>query len=183
MTNPFLTVHGPRPERWWAVCNLCGQTSAPRFESADAAGGWEHDCHTEADDDGTVTLTVEYTIDDPPKIRWTGNLAPSRLQEVKNAFADMVSWTAGAFWRDLHPDWRDMVAAEWAKRRQRKIDAAIASMTEIVEHPYVCPGCRRRRFKTARGLRTHMRTCRRVDQARLKAGDYDHQMVPGGAPS
>lgn len=180
--NPFLTVHGPRPAAWWATCDLCGLTSGARFGSAGDAAGWKHDCHAAADDDGRVTVTVEYTIDDPPRITWTGNLTHSRLQEIRNVFADMILWSRASLYRDRHPDWSDFVAAEWETRRRRKVDAALAEMHEIVERPFVCPGCKRKRCKTRGGLRTHMRSCRHVDPDKFRRGGYDHALVAGGAP-
>jgi hypothetical protein len=179
--NPLLTVYGPRPPRWWAVCNLCGQTSRPRFQSADDAAAWEHDCFTvDAEDDGKVTVTIEYTVDDPPKITWTGNLVQSRVIEIKNAFADMVTWYRSSFWRAEHPHWQAMVEDEWRKRRERSVKAAMAEVHELVERPFLCPGCKRRRCKTAGGLKTHMRACRWIDRERLAAGEYNAALVPGG---
>lgn len=177
--NPFLTVRGPRPETWWAVCNLCGQTSSPRFRSGEDAGDWEHDCHTEADDDGKVTLTVEYTLDDPPKITWTGSLTGPRVNEIRSALMDMNSWW---LYRGEHASWRDTVRAGWERRRRAATERAMAEFTRALERPFVCPGCSRG-CKSVGGLRTHMRACHRIDLAKLRAGGYDAAMVPGGAPT
>lgn len=179
--NPFLTVHGPRPERWWAVCNLCGQTSSARFENETEAGEWEHDCHTPTEDDGTCVVTIEVSIDDPPKINWTGVLTHARQREVSDALHEMDWWCRSSYKREQFPSWSDAVADGWQRKRRQVTEAAIAEMEKALEMPYPCPGCGHR-CKTVGGLKNHMRACWQIDPFKLKRGEYDDQMVPGGAP-
>lgn len=179
--NPFLTIHGPRPETWWAVCDLCGKPSAARFRSEADAAAWEHDCHTEVDDDGTVTMTVVVSIDDPPEISWKGTLTSARAREIDQALSDMQSWRYYARSSGNAQTWRDFVAERWEHRRRIATEKAIAEMEHAMAHPYVCAGCKQR-CKTVGGLKNHMRACWKVDPFKLKRGEYDHTMVPGGVP-
>jgi hypothetical protein len=176
--NPFLAIYGPRPETWWAVCSLCGKTSQPRFRSEAEAEDWDHDCHTSAIGHGTIKITVELSLDDPPTISWKGELKAERFKELRQALNVMGSWSIAG---DPSRRWEDEIRSDWERRRRMTADLVIAEFERTIEMPYACPECGQR-CKTVGGLKNHMRACWRVDPFKFKRGEYADAMVPGGAP-
>lgn len=175
--NPFLTVYGPRPEAWWAVCNLCSQTSQDRFESAEGAGDWEHDCHL-SKNTGPVVVSITLSEEDPPAISFEKPLVGSQVDEMRHAINDLRRWTTESYVREKHATWIEAIQHGWAARRKQATDRLISAAEEALKRPHVCPGCKERYMKPG-GLKRHMRACYRIDPFKMERGEYDAAMAPG----